>query len=146
MEGTQKTIENTKKVLHKNCVCSECGQTPIEGIRYHCLVCQIYDICPKCEEKCGEKHGHQLLKLRRPHDLDKYLKLIYKKDEKENIKKMEEECEKNNKTEVKDFRDELDNYIKGGIIEEVKIPKKMEYLSYKDYMNNPNFLFELDGI
>ena len=112
MEATQKTSENTKKVLHKNCVCSECGQTPIEGIRYHCLVCQIYDICPKCEEKCGEKHGHQLLKLRRPHDLDKYLKLIYKKDEKENIKKMEEECEKNNKTEVKDFRDELDNYVK----------------------------------
>lgn len=43
------------------------------------------------------------------------------------------------------YEQKLDKYHKGGIIEEIKIPKKMEYLSYKDYMNNPNFLFELDG-
>lgn len=83
--------KNTKKVLHKNCKCSKCGQSPIEGIRYHCLVCQIYDLCPKCEEKYGEKHGHQLLMLRRPHDLDKYKKYIFKNSETEDINKIEEE-------------------------------------------------------
>ena len=89
--NTNTCSKNTKKVLHKNCKCSECGQSPIEGIRYHCLVCQIYDLCPICEEKYGEKHGHQLLVLRRPHDLDKYKEYIFKKDETEDINKNEEE-------------------------------------------------------
>ena len=39
----------------------------------------------------------------------------------------------------------LDNYIKGGIIEEVKIPQKMQYLSYKEYMENPKDIDDLDG-
>lgn len=90
--NTNTCSKNTKKVLHKNCKCSECGQSPIEGIRYHCLVCQIYDLCPICEEKYGEKHGHQLLVLRRPHDLDKYKEYIFKKDETEDINKNEEEA------------------------------------------------------
>ena len=89
---TNTCSKNTKKVLHKNCKCSECGQSPIEGIRYHCLVCQIYDLCPICEEKYGEKHGHQLLVLRRPHDLDKYKEYFFKKDETEDINKNEEEA------------------------------------------------------
>ena len=89
--NTNTCSKNTKKVLHKNCKCSECGQSPIEGIRYHCLECQIYDLCPICEEKYGEKHGHQLLVLRRPHDLDKYKEYFFKKDETEDINKNEEE-------------------------------------------------------
>ena len=102
--------KNTKKVVHKNCVCSECGLSPIEGIRYHCIVCQLYDICSNCEKKFGEKHGHQLLKLRRVNDLDKYLKYIYKKGEAEkNINITEEEIK--NETEVKDFRDELESNV-----------------------------------
>lgn len=90
--NTNTCSKNTKKVLHKNCKCSECGQSPIEGIRYHCLECQIYDLCPICEEKYGEKHGHQLLVLRRPHDLDKYKEYFFKKDETEDINKNEEEA------------------------------------------------------
>ena len=90
--NTNTCSKNTKKVLHKNCKCSECGQSPIEGIRYHCLECQIYDLCPICEEKYGEKHGHQLLVLRRPHDLYKYKEYIFKKDETEDINKNEEEA------------------------------------------------------
>ena len=43
------------------------------------------------------------------------------------------------------YNKKLDNYIKGGIIEEIKIPQKVQYKSYKDYMENPNFLYELDG-
>ena len=39
----------------------------------------------------------------------------------------------------------LNNYIKGGIIEEVKIPKKTKNVNYKKYMKNPNYIDELDG-
>ena len=37
------------------------------------------------------------------------------------------------------------NYIKGGIIEEVKKPMKIKYRSYRDYMKTPNNIVELDG-
>lgn len=38
------------------------------------------------------------------------------------------------------------NYVKGGIIEEVKIPQKKNYLfNIKEYMKNPKFVDELDG-
>ena len=42
------------------------------------------------------------------------------------------------------YNEKLGDYIKGGIIEEVKIPQKINYISYKDYMNNPKSVFELD--
>ena len=42
------------------------------------------------------------------------------------------------------YNKKLGDYIKGGIIEEVKIPQKINYISYKDYMNNPKSVFELD--
>ena len=42
------------------------------------------------------------------------------------------------------YNEKLGDYIKGGIIEEVKIPQKMNYISYKEYMNNPKSVFELD--
>ena len=38
------------------------------------------------------------------------------------------------------------NYVKGGIIEEVKIPQKKNYLfNIKEYMKNSKFVDELDG-
>lgn len=43
------------------------------------------------------------------------------------------------------YNQSLGNYIKGGIIEEVKIPVKIQYRSYKNYMKNPNNIVELDG-
>ncbi len=42
------------------------------------------------------------------------------------------------------YNKKLGDYIKGGIIEEVKIPQKINYISYKDYINNPKSVFELD--
>ncbi len=42
------------------------------------------------------------------------------------------------------YNQDLGKYIKGGVIEEVKIPKKIQYISYKEYMKNPKNIFELD--
>ena len=70
---------NPKKneiVTHKNTKCSVCGESPIKGIRYKCLYCTRYDLCSECEKKCGKKHGHPLLKLRKGDDLEKYGKII----------------------------------------------------------------------
>jgi len=61
---------------HKNIKCSKCGESPIKGIRYKCLICTAYDLCSMCEKKYGEKHGHPLLKLRKEEDLEKYGKII----------------------------------------------------------------------
>ena len=43
------------------------------------------------------------------------------------------------------YNERLNNYIKGGIIEEIKLSQKMNYKSYKEYMENPNEIYELDG-
>jgi hypothetical protein len=61
-----------KKIIHKNSKCSECGISPIEGIKYQCLRCELYELCFNCEKKFGEKHGHPLLKLRKTEFLEKY--------------------------------------------------------------------------
>ena len=61
---------------HKNIKCSECGESPIKGIRYKCWNCTTYELCSQCEKKFGEKHGHPLLKLRKAEDLEKYGKII----------------------------------------------------------------------
>lgn len=43
------------------------------------------------------------------------------------------------------YEQKLGKYIKGGIIEEVKIPEKVQYMNYKEYMENPKYLYEIDG-
>jgi hypothetical protein len=72
MKMKQNTRNSNTKIIHINTKCSQCGQSPIEGIRYYCLKCLSYNLCSKCEKKYGEKHGHPLLMLRRPQDIDKY--------------------------------------------------------------------------
>ena len=84
--------KNTK-VIHENSKCFECGQSPIEGIRYYCLNCSSYDLCQKCEKKFGEKHGHQMLKLRRPDDLKKFKHYIAQIKQTKNINQIEEKEE-----------------------------------------------------
>lgn len=65
-----------KNVTHENVKCSECGESPIKGIRYKCLNCTAYELCSLCEKKYGEKHGHPLLKLRRAEDFEKFEVII----------------------------------------------------------------------
>ena len=88
---TKKNTDNkNSKVIHENSICSECGQSPIEGIRYYCLNCSSYELCQKCEKKYGEKHGHQMLMLRRPNDLKKFKHKISQLKESQNLNKIEE--------------------------------------------------------
>ena len=91
--NTLKNVKKNAKLVHENSKCSKCGQSPIEGIRYLCLKCSTFELCQKCEKKYGEKHGHQLLMLRRPDDLEKFKPYIFKTKESENINKIEEEKE-----------------------------------------------------
>jgi len=84
-----------EKIIHKNSTCSICGMSPIEGFRYKCLDCDSFDLCPICEKKEGEKHGHTLLKLRRA-DLLEHL-IFFKDNENENEKEKEPE---NNNSEI----------------------------------------------
>ena len=42
--------------LHENYICNNCQMSPIKGIRYHCLECNDFDICEKCEARINHKH------------------------------------------------------------------------------------------
>lgn len=69
-----KEKQDKEEVIHNNSKCSKCGQSPIKGIRYYCLQCQNYNLCSSCEKKYGERHGHQLLMLRRPEIFEMFKK------------------------------------------------------------------------
>lgn len=58
-----KKKEKEEKNVHLGVFCDGCGQCPIKGTRYKCTFCENFDLCEKCEEKVGEKHGHPMLKL-----------------------------------------------------------------------------------
>jgi hypothetical protein len=73
-----KEKKDKEEVIHNNSKCSKCGQSPIKGIRYYCLQCQNYNLCSSCENKYGERHGHQLLMLRRPEIFEMFKKHINK--------------------------------------------------------------------
>ena len=97
MKSKQKIIKkdiNKTKVVHENSKCSKCGQSPIEGIRYYCLKCETFELCSACEKNYGEKHGHKLLKIRRPEDFNKFKIEIIKQKELQNLNKIEENEEK----------------------------------------------------
>ena len=73
-----KEKQDKEEIIHNNSECSKCGQSPIKGIRYYCLQCQNYNLCSSCENKYGERHGHQLLMLRRPEIFEMFKKHINK--------------------------------------------------------------------
>jgi len=54
------------KPVHCRYTCDGCQKGPIEGIRYHCTVCEDFDYCEDCEAKLGDEHNHPLLKVRKP--------------------------------------------------------------------------------
>ena len=49
--------------IHENYTCNNCQVSPIKGIRYHCLECNDYDLCEKCEEIIN--HNHPLYKIKK---------------------------------------------------------------------------------
>jgi hypothetical protein len=48
------------ETIHPNS-CDECFATPIVGYRFHCTVCDNYDLCLRCS-KC-RSHSHPLIRL-----------------------------------------------------------------------------------
>lgn len=72
-----KTMKNTK--------CSQCGKSPVEGIRYYCLNCASYVLCQICEKEYGEKHGHALLMIRNEADLEMCKAFIIKQKKLNNL-------------------------------------------------------------
>ena len=70
-------IPREKKIIHKDSKCSVCQISPIEGIRYLCMNCDLFELCSECEQKYGEKHGHPLLKLRKEDYLEIYNNEIF---------------------------------------------------------------------
>ena len=48
--------------VHENYICDICEESPIKGIRYHCIECKNFDICEKCEATIN--HPHPLYKIK----------------------------------------------------------------------------------
>ena len=78
-------IDIREFLLHKDSKWSVCQISPIEGIRYLCMNCDLFELCSECEQKYGEKHGHPLLKLRK----EDYLKIYNNEIFNNNNKQME---------------------------------------------------------
>lgn len=66
------TVEYQAKVKaglkHENTICGNCLIHPITGQRYHCLVCDCFDMCKKCY-KSGIHRHHPLIKKTAPGDI-----------------------------------------------------------------------------
>ncbi|KAK5692942.1 hypothetical protein LTR97_010418 [Elasticomyces elasticus] len=60
--------ENSKRkaYVHRGISCGECGETPIRGIRYHCLNCPNFELCATCEASTGHVKLHVLAKVKIP--------------------------------------------------------------------------------
>ena len=50
------------RYVHENYICNICEESPIKGIRYHCIECMDFDICEKCEAIIN--HPHPLYKIK----------------------------------------------------------------------------------
>ena len=63
-------ITRDSKGLEDGLTCSQCCKD-ISSVRYKCVVCQDYNLCPACEAKFEEIHDptHMLLKIRSTTDL-----------------------------------------------------------------------------
>lgn len=64
-----------EKKIHLGHICEGCNSSII-GIRYKCAVCNNFDYCEKCEKKFGLKHGHPMLKIKRPEEAPIHFKCI----------------------------------------------------------------------
>jgi len=49
---------------HVGSVCAVCGLSPIEGVRFRCMVCVGFDMCEACESKGSHPAEHATMKFR----------------------------------------------------------------------------------
>jgi E3 ubiquitin-protein ligase ZSWIM2 len=45
-----------KPAIHSNSTCLGCGSSPIQGHKYHCLICPDFDFCSKCYKSYHKEH------------------------------------------------------------------------------------------
>ncbi|KAK0958659.1 hypothetical protein LTS01_021775 [Friedmanniomyces endolithicus] len=55
-----------KAYEYRGIYCEECGESPIRGIRYHCLNCPDFDVCATCEVTTVHQKTHVLAKIKIP--------------------------------------------------------------------------------
>ncbi|EME48419.1 hypothetical protein DOTSEDRAFT_67463 [Dothistroma septosporum NZE10] len=55
-----------KAYEHRGISCEECGETPIRGVRWHCLNCPDYDLCSACEMHTTHTKTHVFAKIKIP--------------------------------------------------------------------------------
>ena len=59
-----KSQKNSKdNIIHIGIQCNNCGELPIQGIRYKCVECDNYNLCSKCEE--NKSHPHLFYKIKK---------------------------------------------------------------------------------
>jgi len=51
---------------HLGTSCAVCGQSPIQGSRFKCMVCTNVNLCSECEAKGTHAENHALLKFKTP--------------------------------------------------------------------------------
>lgn len=57
--------KTTQETVFHGVVCDSCSKKPIVGVRFKCLSCENFDLCPTCEEKGVHAH-HIFAKIRSP--------------------------------------------------------------------------------
>ncbi|TKA81199.1 hypothetical protein B0A55_02631 [Friedmanniomyces simplex] len=55
-----------KAYEHRGISCEECGESPIRGVRYHCLNCPDFDLCATCEIVTAHQKTHVMAKIKIP--------------------------------------------------------------------------------
>jgi hypothetical protein len=56
----QERLSN-RVTVHRNYECDGCKATPIIGIRFHCVICEDFDLCEEC--KFREEHPHDMERI-----------------------------------------------------------------------------------
>ncbi|KAK4555168.1 hypothetical protein LTR86_007934 [Recurvomyces mirabilis] len=56
----------SKAYEHRGISCESCGDSPICGIRWHCLNCPDYDLCSTCETMMVHPKTHVFVKIKIP--------------------------------------------------------------------------------
>ena len=82
-------VQPKQKDLTTSCVqykikWNKCNFSPLTGVRYICITCRDYDLCERCEAKCG--HPHPLMKIKNENQFKQMI--MYFSDE-ETVKLLE---------------------------------------------------------
>jgi hypothetical protein len=64
LDNASKNASGDQTVGHIGTVCAFCAASPIQGVRYRCMVCPAFDVCEDCEAKAAHPAEHAMMKFR----------------------------------------------------------------------------------